>query len=110
MEFNKRYDYLYKQMIAQLPLTGMAWLRPDFTKWWERLGNVVDKDLKSLEYEVLKELEKAKAISEGEMVRIWSDYQVNKITQNKKVNCQFCGKLIHWNKAHICDGNSRKEA
>jgi len=44
MKFNKRYDYLYKQMIAQLPVSGMTWLRPDFTKWWERLGRAVDSE------------------------------------------------------------------
>ena len=44
MEFNKKYDYMFKQMIANLPVTEMAWLRPDFKKWWKRLGKAVDSE------------------------------------------------------------------
>ena len=44
MKFNKKYDYMYKQMVANLPVTGVKWLRSDFTKWWERLGKAVDSD------------------------------------------------------------------
>ncbi len=42
MKFTEKYDYLYRQMIANLPVTGMAWLRHDFTKWWHKLGKAVD--------------------------------------------------------------------
>ena len=44
MKFTKKYDYMYKQMIANLPVTGFKWLRPDFKKWWERLGKAVDSE------------------------------------------------------------------
>ena len=37
-KFTKKYNWLYRQQIANLPLDS----RDDFTKWWKRLGRVVD--------------------------------------------------------------------
>ena len=42
MKFNKRYDYFYKQMTANLPLDNIY--RNVFERWWKKLGRIVDSD------------------------------------------------------------------
>lgn len=42
MKFTKRYDWLYRGMIANLPADSL--IRNNFTRWWNRLGDEVDKE------------------------------------------------------------------
>ena len=44
MKFNKRYDYMFRQMVANLPVTNSYNVRIMFKEWWERLGRVVDSE------------------------------------------------------------------
>lgn len=39
MKFTKKYDYMYRRMIANIPL-GIA--RNTFKDWWKELGKIVD--------------------------------------------------------------------
>lgn len=39
-----RFDFMYVRMLASLPVTGVEWLRPEFTRWWEQLCEWIDKE------------------------------------------------------------------
>ena len=42
-KFDKDFDYLFNQMYAQLPMTGVEWLRPAFKEWWKRMSKEVQR-------------------------------------------------------------------
>lgn len=44
MKFNKKYDYMFRQMIANLPMTNHYDVRKLFQEWWMKLGKLVDTD------------------------------------------------------------------
>lgn len=46
MTFKTKYDWMYRRMKANLPVTGYEYLRPEFDKWWEQLCILNDGDFK----------------------------------------------------------------
>lgn len=47
MKFTKKYDWMFRRQIANLPVTPL-FVRKDFEEWWKNLGKMVDtiKELK----------------------------------------------------------------
>ena len=40
MKFTKKYDWMYKRMVANLCVGNQE--RKTFTKWWKELGKMID--------------------------------------------------------------------
>ena len=44
MKLKERFDYMYRRMVADLPITGSEYLRPNFKEWWEHLTEELSKN------------------------------------------------------------------
>ena len=47
----KEFDWMFKYMIADMPITNVEYLRPNFTKWWKQLCRLIDEQ-RNVELEV----------------------------------------------------------
>ncbi len=45
MKFTKKYDWMFRRQIANLPVSPV-YVRQGFKRWWEELGERVDSELK----------------------------------------------------------------
>jgi len=43
MKTEKKYNWMYKSMIANIPVTGVEYLRPKFTKWFKQFCRLIEK-------------------------------------------------------------------
>jgi len=40
MKFTKKYDWMFRRMLANLPVSDMS--RDTFRNWWKQLGHIID--------------------------------------------------------------------
>ncbi len=61
MKFTKKYDWMFRRQITNLPLTP-EYVRKDFKKWWKELGDLIDTTQSNFinKEELLKEIDSEK--------------------------------------------------
>ncbi len=47
MKFTNKYDYMFRRMVANLPITNHYDVRKGFQEWWMELGKLADAEKQS---------------------------------------------------------------